>query len=371
MLRAVDASFGLAAFLAFALSVASRAPALGGSDSSTRANCSSPPIWGSHGKSTPRFRRAMQWLWPQELPAATLPRQPYGHTLPLDGGRGNWAEIGAVPAGDIIDLLVHHDLSILLLTETGSLYRSTDQGATFTGLASVAASECVSLTRVEPTGPAYILTRRGIVDESADGGETWTVAGAFAMSMPSGSARWDRPSMQSPTPERFIAARTQAPRGRRSVRSTSSERAPWQGTTARSSPERSPAGGDLDDRRVLDLARVRESAPHEGPGDRYSRRRRDPGNGDPRRFPSRIALANPARTTGGLAFTVDLTTADELALELLDVNGRVRATRPFAPHPAGRQIITWQPAETPAGVYMVRVRTPSGVATGARWVRVR
>lgn len=368
-----SASFGLAAFVALALSVAS--PASGArwfglvDTGELFVSADQGVTWGIHAALPVRDAVALAaGTSTGDLYLASRTGALYHSTE--DGA--NWAEIGAIPAGDIIDLLVHHDLSILLLTETGSLYRSTDQGATFTGLASVAASDCVSLTRVEPTGLAYILTRRGIVYESADGGETWTVAGAFATSdavrlralgsslyavTHAGAIHRSQDSGASWTAigtlDQLGTSALAVDDGTLIVGTESGEVAT--STTGESWTWR----GSVNQLRMRALATdIPAAAGIQETGIRAG-------------FHLGLPWPNPARTTGGLAFTVDLTTADELALELLDVNGRVRATRPLAPHPAGRQIITWQPAETPAGVYMVRVRTPSGVVAAARWVRVR
>jgi hypothetical protein len=80
---------------------------------------------------------------------------------------------------------------------------------------------------------------------------------------------------------------------------------------------------------------------------------------------------NPAPTGGALSIRVDLPHSEELTLEMLDITGRRVAARPAQLHEAGSQIITWQPPETAPGVYVVHLRTRSGLDVTRSWTRMR
>ena len=68
---------------------------------------------------------------------------------------------------------------------------------------------------------------------------------------------------------------------------------------------------------------------------------------------------------------VNLPHSEDLTLELLDITGRRVAAMPAEFKEAGSQIITWQPPETAPGVYVVRLRTRSGLDVARSWTRMR
>jgi hypothetical protein len=65
----------------------------------------------------------------------------------------SWSGVGNVPAGDVTGLLLLPDLTFRLLTASGSIYTSTNQDVSFSGLATLNASNFVSLAQV-PASPS-------------------------------------------------------------------------------------------------------------------------------------------------------------------------------------------------------------------------
>jgi len=89
--------------------------------------------------------------------------------------------VGAIAASDVAAFTILPDARVLALTESGTIYESTDGGVSFTGLAVITASNCVSLAR-GPLGRLYVLTRTGELYESPDNGTTWTPLSAISVS---------------------------------------------------------------------------------------------------------------------------------------------------------------------------------------------
>jgi hypothetical protein len=79
-------------------------------------------------------------------------------------------------------MVTRTDGSVLVLTETGILWRSDDDGANFTSVSTLTASNHVSLTADDGGGNLYVLTRTGEVARSSDDGNNWTVVGAITTS---------------------------------------------------------------------------------------------------------------------------------------------------------------------------------------------
>jgi hypothetical protein len=80
---------------------------------------------------------------------------------------------------------------------------------------------------------------------------------------------------------------------------------------------------------------------------------------------------NPAPTNGALSMRVDLPQSEKLTLEMFDVSGRRVATMPAAFREAGSQVISWEPPATAPGVYVLEMRTDSGLRATTRWTRMR
>jgi len=71
---------------------------------------------------------------------------------------------------------------VFLLSATGTLWRSQDDGVIFGAIATLTASNHVSLTGDAGDGNMYALTRTGEVARSSDFGVIWTTVGTIATS---------------------------------------------------------------------------------------------------------------------------------------------------------------------------------------------
>ncbi len=72
-----------------------------------------------------------------------------------------------------------------------------------------------------------------------------------------------------------------------------------------------------------------------------------------------IAFAvHPSPSHGPTRVTFDLTTADQVRIQVLDVQGRVRSTLADREFPAGRHELPWNAGSLPAGLYFVRLERP-------------
>lgn len=111
-----------------------------------------------------------------ELYLATVRGSVYGST----NSGVDWNVVGGVPASDVVGIAVRPDLALLVLTRSGTLFESLDSGLTFTPLATLGASDLVSL--VAGTGVVHALTETGTLPRSADGGATWSVPGGIPTS---------------------------------------------------------------------------------------------------------------------------------------------------------------------------------------------
>lgn len=97
------------------------------------------------------------------------------------------------------------------------------------------------------------------------------------------------------------------------------------------------------------------------------------GGGDARAF-SLQPLPNPMVGAGTVALSIPQ--AQEVRVEVLDPAGRVVRTLARGAFDAGSAVVAWDGrmqsgASAPAGVYLVRATTASGVSTTARWTRLR
>lgn len=93
-----------------------------------------------------------------------------------------WSGVGTVSAGDVTDMVVLPDLSVLLLTAAGTVYRSNDLGSSFAALSTLTGSDFTDLALMEDGFNLYALTRTGESYESADGGTSWAATGTLAVS---------------------------------------------------------------------------------------------------------------------------------------------------------------------------------------------
>lgn len=91
----------------------------------------------------------------------------------------SWTATSVVPASDVVTLVPLVN-GLLLLTRTGTVYSSTDGGVTFTPVGVITASDIVSATRV--LNSIYALTATGSVYRSRDNGATWSGVGVVTTS---------------------------------------------------------------------------------------------------------------------------------------------------------------------------------------------
>lgn len=94
----------------------------------------------------------------------------------------SWTISGTVATPDVVDMVIRTNGDVFLLTRTGIVFRSSDDGVTFTSIATLTASNHVSIDGDEGGGNLYALTRTGEVARSADGGTTWNTVGAVTTS---------------------------------------------------------------------------------------------------------------------------------------------------------------------------------------------
>jgi hypothetical protein len=107
----------------------------------------------------------------------------------------SWNAVGAVTAGDVVDLLIRPNGDVLLLTGTGTLFRSMDDGASFEVMGVLTGSNIKSMTADEDDA-LYALTSTGVVYRSGDEGATWSVIGAVTTS--------DAVELRAAGPELFV-----------------------------------------------------------------------------------------------------------------------------------------------------------------------
>jgi len=88
-----------------------------------------------------------------------------------DDGGFEWQALSAVPAADIVDLAILGDLSLVLLTASGRIYRSVDLGVSFRTLLIDRSARFVRLARTG--GRILAFTHGPLMAESGNGGATW------------------------------------------------------------------------------------------------------------------------------------------------------------------------------------------------------
>jgi len=114
---------------------------------STRENCTRPWITARAGRPIPCFRlrrRRVGRRSPSRRAPAGEPRRLLHRS---DDGGFEWQALSAVPAADIVDLAILGDLSLVLLTASGRIYRSVDLGVSFRTLLIDRSARFVRLAR--------------------------------------------------------------------------------------------------------------------------------------------------------------------------------------------------------------------------------
>jgi hypothetical protein len=90
------------------------------------------------------------------------------------------------------------------------------------------------------------------------------------------------------------------------------------------------------------------------------------------RFVAHAPYPNPRVGAGGATFAFTLPAPDRVRLELYDVQGRLRAVRPFeGVETAGAHALRWEPRRLSPGTYVVRYVTDTGRVAKAKWTLVR
>ena len=99
------------------------------------------------------------------------------------------------------------------------------------------------------------------------------------------------------------------------------------------------------------------------------------GVGDPDAGVRRMHFAppapNPRRGTGAVMLDFALPTADHVAFDVLDLQGRRVAGRESQSLTAGRHHLAWTPPALPSGDYFVRLRTLANGSMTRRWAVLR
>ncbi|MFC1573060.1 T9SS type A sorting domain-containing protein [Candidatus Eisenbacteria bacterium] len=93
-----------------------------------------------------------------------------------DNNGADWTAVGGVDASDVVAITVMADGELVVLTSTGTVWASDDGGASFVVSSVLDAPDCVSLVRTH-TGILYALTETGEVSESLDEGSSWETKG--------------------------------------------------------------------------------------------------------------------------------------------------------------------------------------------------
>jgi hypothetical protein len=282
----------------------------------------------------------------------------------------SWTPVGTVAAGDVVDLTIRPDGTLLVLTATGSLFASADLGSSFTALAVLTASDFVSLTFTTSAVRYYALTRTGGVYESIDDGASWTAKGAMAVPdaariravqsslyVLTGTGDIHRSNDQavSWTPIGTLSqvgmrglvrnGADLAAASREGHLATSADGASWtwQGSinqlalTALASNEPATTGVELGGPGAAQFL----GAPYPNPG------------------------------SDVLTFAVQLPHDTELTVALYDLRGRLVARRGPESVGAGSQVLSWEPGIRSAGLYFLRLTTVDGRSAERRWVQVR
>ena len=288
-------------------------------------------------------------------------------------GGGAWSAVGTVSASDVAGFTLSPFGNVLVLTRTGTVYSSGDHGATFSAVASLAGSDWTSLAR-GPLGRLYALTRTGQVVQSLDQGTSWATIGIITSS--------DAVSIRRLGAQLFVLASTGEvyksidygvswiPVGTLSQGSMSAladvgaqlVAAASEGEVAASSNGASWSWvGAINQLHVMALG---TDAPQvTGVADDLS---------PPKALVAAAPFPNPRVGAGGATFRFTIGAPDRVRLELYDVQGRLRAARPFESIGTGGQHwIRWEPPSMAPGTYVVRFVTESGRLAAMKWTMVR
>lgn len=289
----------------------------------------------------------------------------------FDAGE-SWSWIGGVAASDVASMIIDHDGAILVLAGSGLLYRSTDDGITFATHAAINASNVVAVAR-SGAGELLALTRTGEVFKSTDGGSVWIAAGTIPVP--------DAAALRNLANELFAVTGTGDTWRSRDAGAT------WSLVGALSQVHTSA----LTDDGTMLVAGIAEGAvasSQDGAewtwqgsvnqlhlaalGVDTPQSSSVPEEAAPRRLALGFPWPNPGSGSGATSFPLLTPTAGEtLEILLYDAAGRVvaRRTRETMVSP-GWSTIVWDP-QVPSGVYTVVARLSAGGSAAVKWTMVR
>jgi len=285
----------------------------------------------------------------------------------------SWTAVGAVAASDVAGFALGPFGALLVLTRSGILYSSSNQGAIFTPLAALTGSDWVCLAR-GPLGGLYALTETGQIAQSADQGTSWTTVGAITTSNAVSIRRVGGSALYvvNVTGEVYrsidygaswlpVAALSQG-----SVSALVDLGAQLVAATREGEVAASADGafwtwvGTMNQLHVIGLGSdtpMVTGVPEETA---------------PPAFMAHAPYPNPRVGAGGATFGFSLSAPDRVRLEIYDVRGRLRATRPFESIAgAGYHTTRWEPEGLPPGTYHVRLITQSGRRVQTKWTLLR
>lgn len=279
-----------------------------------------------------------------------------------DDGGWNWQTVSTIPTPDVVDLAGYAS-GLLVLSRTGTVWRSTDTGASFQIRGVLAASDLVGLCNTE--GAAFrAITRTGLVWGSPDAGLTWTPLGSVPASdvvtvrsvardlyaITATGLTWKSPD-QGATWSAVGSASQLTVAGlvqfmgrlmtvtREGLVALSATGAAWTWI------------GSVNQLHITALAtdepQVVGVSDHDGPAVAP--------------FVS-APWPNPCRVgSTGISFEIASTDPGQLTLELFESQGRLAARRVVNPDGgSARTRVTWNPGDIAAGNYYLRVMTAGG-----------
>ncbi len=217
------------------------------------------------------------------------------------------------------------------LTKTGQVAESLDQGATWATVGVITTSSAVAIRRLG--AQLFVLVSTGEVYRSINYGAAWTPVGALSQGSMSALVDLDAQLMAAAKEGEVASSANGSTWG-------------WVGAINQ-----------------LNVVALGTDAPQvTGVADDHS----------PPKFAVAAPYPNPRVGVGGATFPFTVSQADRVRLELYDVQGRLRAVRPFESVPAsGSYAIPWEPRSLGPGTYLVRFVTASNRSAHVKWTFAR
>ena len=288
------------------------------------------------------------------------------------GARNPWTPVGAITASDVAGFTISALGSLVAITETGTVYSSSDQGATFTATASLAGSDWTCLTR-GPLGRLYALTATGQVAQSSDHGVTWITVGAITTSNAVAIRRFQNDlyvltrtgeiyrSINYGTTWTPVSALTSSSMGALVETPGALLAAAAEGEVASTANGSSWTWvGAINQLHVVALAN--DTPMITGVAEE---------TGAPK-FLVRAPYPNPCTSAAGARFTFSIPEVDRVWVSLYDVQGRKVASLAEGAYTGGElHSFRWASPDLSAGTYFVRFVSASGLEASVRWTLVR